>query len=73
MGDVKTVDNVYKIAEDLSSRMLSMKESSQQAEVFAKALKNVMAIPGDWHAGLNMLQSIMNVFGMDFWSYLWKL
>ena len=31
IGDVKTVDNVDKIAEDLSSRPLSMKESSQQA------------------------------------------
>ena len=39
-----------------------MKESSQQAEVFAKALKNVMTIPCNWHAGLTMLQSIMNVF-----------
>ena len=62
IGDVKTVDNVDKIAEDLSNRPLSLKESSQQAEVFAKALKNVMTIPGDWHAGLTMLQSIMNVF-----------
>ena len=47
IGDVKTVDNVDKIAEDLSNRPLSLKESSQQAEVFAKALKNVMTIPGD--------------------------
>ena len=59
---MKTVDNVDNIAEDLSNRPLSLKESSQQAEVFAKALKNVMTIPGDWHAGLTMLQSIMNVF-----------
>ena len=62
VGAVKTVDNTNKIAEDLSNRPLSLKESSQQAEVFAKALKNVMTIPGDWHAGLTMLQSIMNVF-----------
>ena len=62
IGDVKTVDNVDKIAEDLSSRPLSMKESSQQAEVFAKALQNIMTVPHDWHAGVTMLQSIMDVF-----------
>ena len=41
IGDVKTVDNVDKIAEDLSTRPLSLKENTQQAEVFAKALTNV--------------------------------
>ena len=39
-----------------------MRENNATAECFTKALRRLMIIPGDWHAGLSMLQSIYNIF-----------
>ena len=62
IGDVKSADNVEKLARDFANRPLSMRDNSATAECFTKALRRLMIIPGDWHAGLSMLQSIFNIF-----------
>jgi hypothetical protein len=36
-----------------------------QAEIFLNAFNCVMFLPGDWHAGMNMLQSIYKIFWAD--------
>jgi len=33
-----------------------------QAEIFLESFQNIMFLPGDWHTGMNMLQSIYKVF-----------
>ena len=33
-----------------------------QAEIFLESFQNIMFLPGDWHTGMNMLQSIYIVF-----------
>jgi hypothetical protein len=52
----------------LSNSCLSFEESSIQAQIFLEALNNVMFMPGDWHAGMNMLQSLHKLF----WTNLLK-
>ena len=66
VGDVKTVDNMDKIFRDLADRTLTAEETFDLAEVFEKALKRLIIIPGDWHAGLTMVQSIFNIFWDSF-------
>ena len=61
-GDVKTVDNIDKFVSSLVGRRLSLDENNETASVFKDALDQMMCVPGDWHAGLSMLQSIMNIF-----------
>jgi hypothetical protein len=39
-----------------------MSELQSQLSVFDEALKRVMDLPGDWHAGMSMLQSIVTLF-----------
>ena len=68
VGDVKTVDNMDKIIRDIADRTLTAEETFDLAEVFEKALKRLIIIPGDWHAGLTMVQSIFNIFGIRFWN-----
>ncbi len=57
-GDRKTVENSLAFVTKLSNRNLSFKEPSLQAEIFLDAFDRVVFLPGDWHAGLNMLQAI---------------
>jgi hypothetical protein len=64
-GDRKTVENSSAFVTKLSNRNLSFEESSLQAEIFLDAFDQVMFLPGDWHAGLNMLQSIYKLFWSD--------
>ena len=33
-----------------------------QAEIFLESFQNIMFFPGDWHTGMNVLQSIFKVF-----------
>ena len=49
----------------LSHRPLTFEESSMQAEIFLESFQNIMFLPGDWHTGMNMLQSIYKVFWTD--------
>ena len=39
-----------------------------QAEIFIELLRNVIFLPGDWHTGMNMLQSVYKVFWTDILS-----
>jgi hypothetical protein len=64
-GDWKTIENSLAFVNKLSNRSLSFKESSIQAEIFLKAFSKVMFLPGNWHTGMNMLQSIYKLFWSD--------
>jgi hypothetical protein len=67
-GDWKTIENSSAFVNKLSNRSLSFKESSLQAEIYFDAFDKVMFLPGDWHTGMNMLQSIYKLF----WTSLLK-
>jgi hypothetical protein len=74
-GDRKTIENSSAFVNKLSNWGLSFKESSLQAEIFIEAFDHVMLLPGDWHMGMNMLQSIYKLFWTDllepFHDLLW--
>ena len=50
----------------MQDRRISYSEANLQADVFLKTLSVVMDLPGDWHTGLNMVQSIYNIFYTGF-------
>ena len=58
---MNTVDNVDNFVSSLVGRRLSLDKSNDIASVFKEALDQIMCIPGDWHAGLSILQSIMKI------------
>ena len=62
VGDAKTNANCAGFFADLQGRNLSLVDESIQAEIFLDAMSNIMFIPGDWHTGMNYLQSIYKVF-----------
>ena len=57
-GDAKTLENMVKFVRDMQNRRISYSVANMQAEIFLKALDIVMEMPGDWHAGLQMAQTI---------------
>ena len=57
-GDAKRVENMVKFVRDMQDRRISYSAANVQPEVFLKALEVVMDLPGDWHTGLNMAQTI---------------
>ena len=63
-GDLKTVDSMNLIHDTIQKSMngKGFTELSAQLDVFEKALDRVMDLPGDWHAGLSMLNSIYLLF-----------
>ena len=61
-GDAKTVENVSKFVRELASRQMSYDTIHHQADIFMDAMSIVMQLPGDWHAGLAMLQAIYTLF-----------
>jgi hypothetical protein len=67
-GDCKSNKNCTAFLSNLSHRPPTFEESSLQAEIFLESFNNVMFLPGDWHTGMNMLQSIYKVFWMDILS-----
>ena len=64
-GNCKTIENSTAFFNKLSNRSLSFKETSIQAEIFLDAFDRVMFLPGDWHTGMNQLQSIYKLFWTD--------
>ncbi len=64
-GDQKTFKNSSAFINKLSNRSLLFEETSIQAKIFLEAFKKVMFLPGDWHTGMNMLQSIYKLFWTD--------
>ncbi len=64
-GDRKTIKNSSAFVIKLSNHSLSFDESSIQAEIFLEAFETVMFMPGNWHTGMNMLQSIYKLFWTD--------
>ena len=60
-GDRKSNENCTTFVSTLSHRPLTFEESSMQAEIFLESFQNIMFLPGDWHTGMNMLQSIYSV------------
>jgi hypothetical protein len=67
-GDRKLNENCSAFVSTLSHRPLTFEESSMQAEIFLESFQNIMFLPGDWHTGMNMLQSIYKVFWTDILS-----
>jgi hypothetical protein len=63
-GDVKTVDNINLINDMIQKTNArgGLSDNSDQLDVFEKALDRLLDIPGDWHAGLAMLQSIFHLY-----------
>ena len=64
-GDRKSNENCTAFLSTLTHRPLTFKESSMQAEIFLESFWNIMFLPGDWHTGMNMLQSVYKVFWAD--------
>ena len=60
-GDAKTIENVAKFMRDMPDQKVSYTVANLQSEVFIQALSRDVQLPGDWHTGLNMLQSIYNM------------
>ena len=58
VGGAKIVENIVKFVRDMQDRHISFSHASVQADVFIEAISVVMALPGDWHAGLSMAQLI---------------
>eukprot|EP00956_Cyclotella_meneghiniana_P042471 scaffold248481_cov53-Cyclotella_meneghiniana.AAC.4 len=61
-GDRTTNENMAAFIVSLQDRPMSLQDASYQADVFLDAVANTQFFPGDWHTGLNMLQSIFKVF-----------
>jgi hypothetical protein len=64
-GDRKSNENCTAFLSTLTHRPLTFEESSLQADIFLESFRNIMFLPGDWHTGMNMLQSINKVFWTD--------
>ncbi len=64
-GDWKTIKNTSAFENKLSNCSILFEESSLQAEIFLEAFDNVIFLPGDWHTGMNMLQSLYKLFLTD--------
>jgi hypothetical protein len=64
-GDRKSNENCTAFLSTLTYRPLTFEESSMQAEIFLESFWNIMFLPGDWHTGMNMLQSVYKVFWAD--------
>ncbi len=62
VGDAKSVENIMKFLREVSGREFSLQQSSAMLQVFLDGLAQVMIIPGDWHAGLAMLQAIYSLW-----------
>ena len=61
-GDAKTIENENKFIREFQGHQLSYDKANEQVENFLKATNVVMELPGDWHSGMNMLQSLFNVY-----------
>ncbi len=62
VGDAKSVENIKKFMRDVTGRDISVTQSSNMLQVFLDGLAQVMIIPGDWHAGMAMLQAIYTLW-----------
>ena len=66
VGDAKTADLFEKCIHNLENNPTIASDQDKFAELdtFVNTMKKMIVKPGDWHAGLTMLQAIMNTFGM---------
>jgi hypothetical protein len=67
-GNHKTIKNSSAFVNKLSNCSLLFEETSIQSEIFLEAFNKVLFLPGNWHTGMNMLQSIYKLF----WTNLLK-
>ena len=61
-GDQKSIENMNGFVSELRGRKVSLEVEGDNANIFEEALNTVMQLPGDWHTGLNMSQSIFKCF-----------
>ena len=63
VGDGNTVENMVVFFQDMQDRRITYSNASI---MFLKALSVVMTFLGDWHAGLNMAQTVFNYYYTGF-------
>ena len=56
--DVKMVENIDMMVHTFANWPLSLHKSNEMADIFKKAMKQVMCVPGDQHAGLSIVEVI---------------
>jgi len=61
-GDRKTGENIECFQSAAEDRALSIEEKSIQTDTFLDAFECAVFVPGDWHTGMNILQSINKVY-----------
>ena len=61
-GDRKTHKNTEAFANLAADRTLSLEEKSKFADLILDVFDKVLFAPGDWHAGMNMMQAIYNIY-----------
>ena len=74
VGGAKTADLIEKCEFNLTHNpaVAADKAKLEELDIFVNALQRLHIKPGDWHAGLTMLQSIMNTFWDGFLQLLIK-
>ena len=61
-GDRKSIDLFQAFWKDIISRGVSLTQASAQCDEFDKALSTLVTLPGDWHTGLKIGQSVVKCF-----------
>jgi hypothetical protein len=61
-GDCKSIEVYAAFKNDIKARGHILSDASIQLNEFEKALATVQTLPGDWHTGLNMLQSTFKTY-----------
>ena len=59
-GDAKTIENVAKFMREMQDQKVTYTVANLQA------LTRIVQLPGDWHDGLDMIQSIYNMYHFVF-------
>ena len=61
-GDRKTIECISSFFSTARGREPNLEESSILMDKFEEASNTIMTVPGDWHTGLNIAQSIFKCF-----------
>ena len=73
IGDRATLENCGAYTKILQDRNMTTAAGYEQGEIFLDAFHNTAFWPGDWHTGMNMLQSIHKVYWVNFLGPLVKM
>ncbi len=73
IGDRATLENCSSFLSSLYEKSMSVEEGFDASDVFADASHNMSFWLGDWHAVMNMLQSIHKIYWDTFFGPLTPL